>query len=85
MRTRFQQGLDELREKLLRMGGLAEQSHAWVPGRLAAVEQPSPVGSKRQQQPHGPVQRRREMGGEGIDTDHQCHIDQVRCGVEYAG
>src|SRR2546430_9006241 len=25
-----------------------------VPGRLAAVEQPSPVGSKRQQQPHGP-------------------------------
>ena len=26
MRTRFQQGLDELREKLLRMGGLAEQA-----------------------------------------------------------
>jgi len=26
MRTRFQQGLDELRQKLLRMGGLAEQA-----------------------------------------------------------
>jgi phosphate transport system protein len=26
MRTRFQQGLDELRDKLLRMGGLAEQA-----------------------------------------------------------
>src|SRR5262249_36378293 len=26
MRTRFQQGLDQLREKLLRMGGLAEQA-----------------------------------------------------------
>ena len=26
MRSRFQQGLDELKEKLLRMGGLAEQS-----------------------------------------------------------
>ena len=26
MRTRFQQGLDELRGKLLRMGGLAEQA-----------------------------------------------------------
>jgi phosphate transport system protein len=26
MRTRFQQGLDELREKLLRMGGMAEQA-----------------------------------------------------------
>ena len=26
MRSRFQQGLDELRDKLLRMGGLAEQS-----------------------------------------------------------
>lgn len=26
MRTRFQQGLDDLREKLLRMGGLAEQA-----------------------------------------------------------
>src|SRR5437899_800770 len=26
MRTRFQHGLDELREKLLRMGGLAEQA-----------------------------------------------------------
>ncbi len=26
MRTRFQQGLDELRERLLRMGGLAEQA-----------------------------------------------------------
>ena len=26
MRTRFQQGLDELKEKLLRMGGLAEQA-----------------------------------------------------------
>src|SRR5438270_3864650 len=26
MRTRFQQGLDEVREKLLRMGGLAEQA-----------------------------------------------------------
>lgn len=26
MRTRFQQGLDELREKLLRMGGLSEQA-----------------------------------------------------------
>jgi phosphate transport system protein len=26
MRTRFQQGLEELREKLLRMGGLAEQA-----------------------------------------------------------
>jgi phosphate transport system protein len=28
MRTRFQQGLDDLREKLLRMGGLAEQAVA---------------------------------------------------------
>src|SRR4051794_10159029 len=26
MRSRFQQGLDELRDKLLRMGGLAEQA-----------------------------------------------------------
>ncbi|HEX8812273.1 MAG TPA: PhoU domain-containing protein [Terracidiphilus sp.] len=26
MRSRFQQGLDELKEKLLRMGGLAEQA-----------------------------------------------------------
>src|SRR6202163_3820032 len=26
MRTRFQQGLDDLRQKLLRMGGLAEQA-----------------------------------------------------------
>jgi phosphate transport system protein len=26
MRTRFQQGLDDLKEKLLRMGGLAEQA-----------------------------------------------------------
>jgi len=26
MRTRFQQGLDELRARLLRMGGLAEQA-----------------------------------------------------------
>ena len=26
MRTRFQQGLDQLREKFLRMGGLAEQA-----------------------------------------------------------
>src|SRR5499425_1218335 len=26
MRSRFQQGLDELRQKLLRMGGLAEQA-----------------------------------------------------------
>src|SRR5579871_458617 len=26
MRTRFQQGLDELREKLLKMGGMAEQA-----------------------------------------------------------
>ena len=26
MRTRFQQGLEDLREKLLRMGGLAEQA-----------------------------------------------------------
>src|ERR1700745_2055192 len=26
MRTRFQQGLDELRQKLLKMGGLAEQA-----------------------------------------------------------
>ena len=26
MRTRFQQGLDDLRERLLRMGGLAEQA-----------------------------------------------------------
>ena len=26
MRTRFQQGLDELRQKLLRMGGQAEQA-----------------------------------------------------------
>ena len=25
MRSRFQQGLDELKEKLLRMGGLAER------------------------------------------------------------
>ena len=25
-RSRFQQGLDELKEKLLRMGGLAEQA-----------------------------------------------------------
>jgi hypothetical protein len=26
MRTRFQQGLDDLRSRLLRMGGLAEQA-----------------------------------------------------------
>ncbi len=26
MRTRFQQGLDDLRQRLLRMGGLAEQA-----------------------------------------------------------
>ena len=26
MRTRFQQGLDDLRTRLLRMGGLAEQA-----------------------------------------------------------
>ena len=26
MRARFQQGLDDLRQKLLRMGGLAEQA-----------------------------------------------------------
>ena len=26
MRTRFQQGLDNLRQKLLRMGGMAEQA-----------------------------------------------------------
>ena len=48
MRTRFQQGLDELRQKLLRMGGLAEQAvdracQAYLDRDLAAARWSSKV------------------------------------------
>src|SRR6266404_4879036 len=50
---------------------LPEQTYRRIPGRIVAVEQPSPIRRERQQQPRRLAQRAGKMHGRVVDGDHQ--------------
>ena len=53
--------------------GLPEDAHGRIPGTGIAVEEPAPIGRKRQQEPRGNAECRGEMGRGVVDGDHKIH------------
>ena len=55
-------------------GRLAEQTHGGIPGIVAALEQPAPIGRQRQGHPGGRRQRAGQMDYGGVGGDHEIEI-----------
>ena len=55
---------------------LAEEPHRGIPGAVAAIQQPAPVGNEGQRDPDGNSQRPGQVGDRRIAGDHQVQTSQ---------
>ena len=60
-------------------GFLPIQTHRWVPWATIPFGQPAPIGNIRQQDPDWLAERRGEMSGRSIDSDHQIKVRNRGC------